>query len=128
LTHRDHAQSCTFVTGHTKDGTLDLNWHALAQPQQTVVVFMGLNSLAELSAKLIEHGADPKTLVAIIDNGTRPNQRVVTANLRTLAEAAAAKELSGPTIVIIGSVVSLRDNLIWFQGEEKLLGPGTHGL
>lgn len=128
LTHRDHAQSCTFVTGHTKDGTLDLNWPTLAQPQQTVVVFMGLNSLAELSEKLIAHGADPKTLAAIIDNGTRPNQRVVTANLETLAEAAAAEALTGPTIVIIGSVVSLRDNLIWFRGADNILAPGTHGL
>ncbi len=86
------------------------------------------NSLAELADKLIAHGADPKTLTAIIDNGTRPNQRVVTADLATLAEAAAAEELTGPTIVIIGSVVSLRDNLIWFRGADKVLAPGTHGL
>jgi uroporphyrin-III C-methyltransferase/precorrin-2 dehydrogenase/sirohydrochlorin ferrochelatase len=115
LTHRDHAQSCIFVTGHAKDDNLDLDWPTLVRPSQTLVVYMGLDSLAMLTDKLISHGADPKTPAAIIDNGTRPGQRVVTASLENLARRAVEEELPGPSIIIIGSVVTLRDRLSWFR-------------
>jgi len=115
LTHRDHAQSCIFVTGHAKDDHLDLDWPALVRPSQTLVVYMGLDSLAMLTEKLIGHGADPKTPAAIVDNGTRPGQRVVTAPLEDLARRAVEEKLPGPSIIIIGSVVTLRDRLSWFK-------------
>ncbi|MBT3307003.1 MAG: uroporphyrinogen-III C-methyltransferase [Alphaproteobacteria bacterium] len=115
LTHRDHAQSCIFVTGHAKDENLDLDWPTLVRPSQTLVVYMGLDSLPMLTEKLISHGTDPKTPAAIVDNGTRPGQRVVTAPLEDLARRARDENLPGPSIIIIGSVVTLRDRLSWFK-------------
>ena len=115
LTHRDHAQSCIFVTGHAKDDHLDLDWPALVRPRQTLVVYMGLDSLSMLTEKLIGHGADPKTPAAIVDNGTRSGQRVVTAPLEDLSRRALEEDLPGPSIIIIGSVVTLRERLSWFK-------------
>ncbi|NQU61953.1 MAG: uroporphyrinogen-III C-methyltransferase [Rhodospirillales bacterium] len=115
LTHRDHAHSCVFVTGHMKDGAIDLNWGQLIQPRQTLVVYMGLSSLPKLTGKLIEHGADPKTPAAIVDNGTREGQRVVDGTLGDIAEKAAKAVLSGPAVIIVGSVVKLREKLSWFN-------------
>jgi uroporphyrin-III C-methyltransferase/precorrin-2 dehydrogenase/sirohydrochlorin ferrochelatase len=115
LTHRDHAQSCIFVTGHAKDNNLDLDWPTLVRPSQTLVVYMGLDSLAMLTEKLIKHGADAKTPAAVIDNGTRPGQRVITAPLEDLARRAVEEELPGPSIIIVGSVVTLRERLSWFK-------------
>ncbi len=122
LTHRDHAQACIFVTGHNKeggkDGGPDLNWEALVQPNQTVAIYMGLSSLAGIAQGFIEHGAEPTTPAAVVENGTRRQQRVVAATLETLAEAAEAAELQGPALIIVGSVVSLRSQLSWFEGAS----------
>jgi len=124
LTHRDHAQSCLFVTGHAKDEKLELNWESLVQPHQTLVVYMGLQSLPMLTEKLLAHGADPHIPAALIDNGTRDAQRVVVAPLNKLAAKVAKLELPGPAIVIVGTVVGLRDKLKWFTpGEAADSGP-----
>jgi uroporphyrin-III C-methyltransferase/precorrin-2 dehydrogenase/sirohydrochlorin ferrochelatase len=119
LTHRDHAQACVFVTGHAKDGQLDLDWNALLQPRQTVAVYMGLAQLAELTRAFVEKGAAPSLPVALIDNGTRPNQKVLIATLDTIAEKAAAARVNGPAILIVGSVVRLREKLDWYVPEEQ---------
>ncbi len=113
LTHRDHAQSVVFVTASGRNGPLDLDWSALAKPGQTAAVYMGLSRIEALMSEFEKHGADPDTPAAIVDNGTRPNQRVVTGTVRTLAEKARAADLRGPTIVIVGSVVTLREKLDW---------------
>lgn len=118
LTHRDHAQSCMFVTGHMKDDRLDLNWQAMVQPSQTLVVYMGLRSLPEFTEKLIAHGADPATPAAIIDKGTRDQQQVITGALDGLAALAADAALAGPATIIIGTVVTLRDKLSWFKPRD----------
>ncbi len=120
LTHRDHAQACVFVTGHGKDGRIDLDWTALLQPRQTVAIYMGLRNLEALTGEFIARGASPDLPAAIVDNATRSNQRVVVATLATLAAKARAAELRGPSIVIIGTVVSLRDKLDWYApGSPK---------
>ena len=119
LTHRDHAQACVFVTGHTKDGRLDLDWNMLLQPHQTVAVYMGLALLAELSCAFIDHGAAPASPVVLIENGTRPNQRVLSGTFDTIAERAAKAGVKGPAILIIGSVVRLREKLDWFVPEAQ---------
>ena len=117
LTHRDHAQSCLFITGHAKDEKLELDWKSLVQPHQTLVVYMGLQSLPMLVEQLVAHGADPNTPAALVDNGTRPGQRVITSPLGELAARARAAqpELPGPATVIVGSVVTLREKLSWFR-------------
>ncbi len=118
LTHRDHAQACVFVTGHTKTGRVSLDWSALIQPGQTVVIYMGLSVLPTLMREMIEHGADPALPVAIVENGTRPGQKVVTGTLATIAEKAEAEGIKGPALTIVGTVVSLRDKLAWYAPTE----------
>jgi uroporphyrin-III C-methyltransferase/precorrin-2 dehydrogenase/sirohydrochlorin ferrochelatase len=121
LTHRDHAQACVFVTGHGKDGKIDLDWTALLQPRQTVAIYMGLRNIEALTGELVARGADADLPAAIVDNATRPNQRVVVGTLGTLAAKARAAELSGPSIIIIGTVVTLRDTLDWSSTAEPRL-------
>ena len=86
LTHRDHAQSCIFVTGHLKDGKLELNWEKLIQPNQTIVFYMGLVSIDIICTELTKHGLHTTTLCALVQQGTTVNQRVFTSNLRELPE------------------------------------------
>ena len=115
LTHRDHAQSCVFVTGHLKDGGMALDWDALARPNQTIVVYMGLHGLALLCAELVAHGLPDSTPAAIVQQGTTPNQRVLSGTLATLAKIATAEKLQAPTLIIVGGVVALREKLAWFN-------------
>lgn len=117
LTHRDHAQSVRFVTGHLQDDRVNLNWPELAEPGQTLVVYMGLVGLDAICAGLIEHGRDPATPVALIERGTLPEQRVITGTLADMARRVAAMEVHAPTLLIIGEVVQLRDVLAW-RGSE----------
>ncbi len=114
LTHRDHAQACVFVTGHGKDGKLDLDWTALLQPRQTVAIYMGLRNLEALTKEFVARGASADLPAAIVDNATRLNQKVVVGTLGTLGAKARAAELRGPSIVIVGTVVALRDKLDWY--------------
>ena len=109
LTHRDHAQSCTFVTGHLQDGSMALDWPLLARPRQTVVVYMGLLGLPDLCARLIEHGRAASTPIAIIQQGTTPRQRVITGTLATLPALVAGAGLQAPTLIVVGEVVALAE-------------------
>jgi uroporphyrin-III C-methyltransferase/precorrin-2 dehydrogenase/sirohydrochlorin ferrochelatase len=118
LTHRDHAQSCIFVTGHLKDGSMNLDWEALARPKQTIVVYMGLHGLATVCAELVAHGLPGDTPIAIVQQGTTKNQRVVTGTLATLPGKAEVEELHAPTLIIVGGVVTLRRKLAWFNPEN----------
>ncbi len=111
LTHRDHAQACVFVTGHSRRDGLSLDWTALIQPRQTVVIFMGLGKLGALMSEFVARGGDPKLPAAVIDNGTRPNQRVVAGTVETIADLAGQANLEGPAIIILGTVVSLREKI-----------------
>jgi uroporphyrin-III C-methyltransferase/precorrin-2 dehydrogenase/sirohydrochlorin ferrochelatase len=118
LTHRDHAQSCIFVTGHLKDGTMNLDWEQLARPKQTVVVYMGLHGLDTLCAELVKHGMPGSTPIAIVQQGTTQNQRVVTGTLGTLPHNPQVAGLHAPTLIIVGGVVTLREKLSWFNPEK----------
>jgi len=124
LTHRDHAQSCVFVTGHLQDGTVALDWERLVQPRQTIVIYMGLVGLPVICRELIGHGMAPDTPAALVEHGTTEDQRVFTASLATLPESVAGAEVHAPTLIIIGSVVTLREKLRWFetttQGQASL--------
>ena len=111
LTHRDWAQSVRFVTGHLRNDVVNLDWPELAKREQTLVVYMGLAGLRQLSARLIEHGMDPATPAATISRGTLEDQTVVAAPLSRLAQAVQDADLPGPTTTIIGRVVDLRAQL-----------------
>ncbi|MBX3502273.1 MAG: siroheme synthase CysG [Alphaproteobacteria bacterium] len=107
LTHRDHAHTCLFVTGHLKDGILDLNWDVLARPRQTLAVYMGLVSLPQLSRQLIAHRLPGSTPAAVVIDGTRPTQRVIAGTLASLPGLAASLDVSRPALVLIGDAVGV---------------------
>ena len=108
LTHRDHAQSCTLVTGHLKkDGELDLNWQALAQPGQTLVFYMGVNSAVVITENLTAAGLAAETPVAVIERGTTAQQRVLRSTLDDLPRLVASEDIRPPSLLIIGSVTAL---------------------
>lgn len=115
LTHRDYAQSVMFVTGHLKDGSMNLNWTALAQPNQTVVVYMGLLGVKTLCEKLIEHGVKPDMPIALVQQATTPNQRVLLATLDTMPAKLETADIRPPTLIIVGEVVALHEKLSWFK-------------
>jgi uroporphyrin-III C-methyltransferase/precorrin-2 dehydrogenase/sirohydrochlorin ferrochelatase len=115
LTHRDYAQACLFITGHLKNGLLNLDWEAMSRPHQTVVIYMGLVGLEEICHQLILHGVSPDMPVAVVQQGTTQQQRVVTATLKTLAAKVATAEMKPPCLTIIGEVVQLREKLNWFE-------------
>ncbi len=128
LTHRDFAQSCTFVTGHLKDGSSELDWPALARPRQTVVIYMGLSGLATICAQLIAHGLPAHWPAAVVAQGTLPTQRVVCATLATLADEVESEGLQSPCLTIVGEVVRLRDELAWFQTVAACSPARPHAL
>lgn len=115
LTHRDYAQSCIFVTGHLKDGSVNLDWDMLARPNQTIVIYMGLLGLPVLCAQLAAHGLPTTTPAAIVQQGTTQNQRVLTGTLETLPRLTAEAKLTPPTLIIVGEVVKLHGKLAWFE-------------
>ncbi|MCW8996405.1 MAG: siroheme synthase CysG, partial [Psychromonas sp.] len=117
LTHRDFAQSVTFVTGHCKKDGKELNWKALSISNQTLVVYMGLIQSQEIQTQLLHFGRSPDTPVALINNGTRSDQHLVIGKLNELT--ALAGSVQGPTIIVIGEVVNLAEKLAWFQPEQK---------
>ena len=107
LTHRDHAQSCVFVTGHLKDHTVELDWPALARPGQTVVIYMGVTGLETISRELQAAGLPGDTPAALIYRATWPNEKAHKGTLATLPEVARAHKVKPPTLIVIGTVVGL---------------------
>ncbi len=123
LTHRDYAQAVTFVTGHLKDGSVDLNWPALAQPQQTVVFYMGLHGVATICRELIAHGRGADTPAALVERGTLPDQKVYIGDLRSLPRLVEAHDIKPPTLIIVGEVVRLHEKLHWFLTDQEVTAP-----
>ncbi|MGB1272278.1 MAG: uroporphyrinogen-III C-methyltransferase, partial [Endozoicomonas sp.] len=115
LTHRDHAQSVRFVTGHLKDGSYSLNWSEMLDPGQTLVFYMGLHGLPRICQELMAHGRDRNTPVALIQQGTTDNQRVFTGTLETISQRIEDEKVKAPTLIIVGSVVTLHDQLNWYK-------------
>ncbi len=115
LTHRDHAQSVRFVTGHLKDGSMDLPWSELVHTQQTIVFYMGLMGLPVICSEMIAHGRAPETPIALIQQGTTPNHRVLVGNLANMPELVQSEHIVAPTLIIVGEVVKLREQLAWYE-------------
>lgn len=115
LTHRDYAQSVRFVTGHLKSDDPNVSWPELANPTQTLVFYMGLVGLKEICETLITHGRLPDTPVALIEKGTRPEQRVFVGDLASIYEQVVREDVHAPTLFIVGEVVKLRQSLNWFK-------------
>ena len=107
LTHRDHAQSCIFVTGHLKDNTMDLHWSTLAQPNQTLVIYMGVKGLDVIARELQAAGLPANTPAALIYRATWPNQQIYRSTLAELPHTAAQHAVRPPTLLVIGQVLKL---------------------
>ena len=117
LTHRDHAQSVRFVTGHLKDGSVDHNWSQFQNTAETLVFYMGLSGLPIICEQLQAHGRPPDTPIAMVERGTLVEQRVLTGTLETMVEIVTREKPKAPTLIIVGDVVSLHSKLAWF-GES----------
>ena len=115
LTHRDYAQSVVFVTGHLQDGTVNLNWKALAQPDQTIVFYMGLHGVESICRELIKHGLPASMPAALVQQGTTRNQRVLTGDLSSLPKIVEQAKVKPPTLIIVGEVIKLHEKLSWFH-------------
>ncbi|CAB5502182.1 Precorrin-2 oxidase (EC 1.3.1.76) @ Sirohydrochlorin ferrochelatase activity of CysG (EC 4.99.1.4) / Uroporphyrinogen-III methyltransferase (EC 2.1.1.107) [uncultured Gammaproteobacteria bacterium] len=118
LTHRDYSQSCRFVTGHLKDGTMNLPWDELAVEQQTIVFYMALKGSKHLSEQLQAHGMRGDMPVALVEKGTTPEHKVHTTTLAKLPDLVANETIHAPTLIIVGEVVKLREKLNWFDAES----------
>ncbi len=119
LTHRDYAQSCIFVTGHLKEGKLDLQWDKLIQPNQTIVFYMGLVSIDIICKQLVKHGLSKSTPCALVQQGTTNTQREYISTLQDMPMLVKTEKPKAPTILIIGGVVSLRDKLKWYSTDAE---------
>ncbi|MDE1545461.1 uroporphyrinogen-III C-methyltransferase [Dechloromonas agitata] len=117
LTHREHAQAVTFVTGHLKDDTVNLDWPALARPCHTVVFYMGIGAAREICRQMIDHGLPSTTPAAVVRNGTQADQRTLLATLGTLPQRIEESGIKPPALIIVGSVVSLHEKLSWFEKQ-----------
>lgn len=114
LTHRDHAKSVVFATGHLQDNSINLNWKGLAQPDQTIVFYMGLTGLPIICEQLVKHGLNFTTPIAMVQSATTAQQKVVTGTLENIQQLADAAGITPPALIIVGSVVSLQQKLNWY--------------
>lgn len=119
LTHRDHAQSVRFITGHLKNDTCDLPWSDFVQNNQTLVFYMGLVGLPIICRQLIGHGMTPDMPVALVSKGTTAEQKVVVGTLSDIVAKVESSGVQAPTLVIIGQVVGLRSRLDWRSALES---------
>ena len=109
LTHRAAAQAVTFLTGHGADGEPDLDWAGLVSGGQTLAIYMGVSTAGTISRRLIEHGRDPRTPVAVIENGTRPEEKRAIGRLAELEDLLHSSGITGPALIIVGEVVGLAE-------------------
>ena len=126
LTHREHAQSLKLVTAHCKDSFDTLDWQALAQERQTLAVYMGVAGLEGLRERLVAHGRAPSTPFALIENGSRRDQRVLNGTLADLPETARFHQVRSPALLILGEVAALADTLHWFGAPPVGAPAPTH--
>ncbi|MFC5743393.1 siroheme synthase CysG [Dyella tabacisoli] len=124
LTHRDHAQAVRLVTAHCQGSHGSLDWNALAQERQTLAVYMGVSELEAFRERLVAHGRASSTPFALIENGSRADQRVVTGTLANLPERASAHAVHSPALLILGEVAALAESLAWF-GQPPLGEPAA---
>jgi len=110
LTHRDLSQSVRFVTGHPKDGQVDLAWKELTHVHETIVFYMGLAGLGSICQQLIAHGRAAETPIAIVSKGTTPEQQVLKGTLETMPGLVARAQIQSPTLIIVGEVVNFADH------------------
>ena len=115
LTHRDYSQSCIFITGHEKNGKLNINWSNLIHENQTIVIYMGLNSLPIIVQNLIDSGMRKNMPIALVQEGTTEKQKVMVSTISRVISKTLKSNIQSPVIIIIGEVVKLRKTIKWFN-------------
>ena len=120
LTHRDHAQGCSLVTGHRRQGENTLDWTQHSQPEQTLVVYMGLGEAAHIASQLLAHGRDPATPVAIVEKACSSAQRCVCGQLDQLSQLISQQDISSPALLVIGNVVRLHQQLQALRQQAQI--------
>ncbi|MDA9913332.1 siroheme synthase CysG [Methylophilaceae bacterium] len=115
LTHRDYSQSCIFITGHEKNGKLNINWSNLIHENQTIVIYMGLNSLPVIVQNLIDSGMRKNMPIALVQEGTTEKQKVMVSIISRVISKTFKSDIQSPVIIIIGEVVKLRKTIKWFN-------------
>lgn len=130
LTHRDYAQVLSFTTGHAKnvESAIPLDWSALARPGQTAVFYMGLRGLPHILSQLQEHGLSPTHPAAVIEQGTRPGQRVLAGTLATLSAQVEAAQVRSPALLIVGEVTQLHQRFKWFNTTTEQAHADEHDM
>ncbi|CAD1795005.1 uroporphyrinogen-III C-methyltransferase [Xanthomonas euroxanthea] len=126
LTHRDHAQSLRLITAHCKDSLDTLDWQALGQERQTLAFYMGVAGLESIQQRLLQAGRAPTTPFALVENGSRPQQRVITGTLAGLAATAQQHAVRAPALLILGEVAGLAASLHWFGAAPLSAPPSPH--
>jgi len=121
LTHRDHAHSVHLVTAHGKNSIDQLDWASLAREHQTLAFYMAVSRLADVQGKLLAHGQSASTPVAIVENGARPQQRVLTGRLDRLHDLAVRYSVESPALVYVGNVAGLAVDLHWYGARPRTL-------
>ncbi|MGB0515027.1 MAG: uroporphyrinogen-III C-methyltransferase, partial [Wenzhouxiangellaceae bacterium] len=121
LTHRDHAQSVHLITAHGRQSIDRLDWRALARERQTIAFYMAVARLESVQANLLAHGQDPETPVAWVENGARPEQRVITGTLGRLSELAGLHQVKSPAMLYVGEVARLAEKLAWYGDARSRL-------
>jgi len=129
VTHRDLASSITIVTGHEQDPSTSpgVDWEALAALGGTLVILMGVETLARITRRLLKGGLHPDTPAAVIQQGTVPQQRVITGTLANIAARARAANVASPAVTVVGSVVALNDPLAWFESRYPAVSHAVRG-
>jgi uroporphyrin-III C-methyltransferase/precorrin-2 dehydrogenase/sirohydrochlorin ferrochelatase len=121
LTHREHASTVVFTTGHCREGGEEPDWAGLARPRQTVVIYMGVSALPRICSRLVQHGLAPDTPAAVVQEATTPGQRLVSGTLLTLPLLARAQRITTPALIVVGEVVRLHGALGWFGRAVEAL-------
>jgi uroporphyrin-III C-methyltransferase / precorrin-2 dehydrogenase / sirohydrochlorin ferrochelatase len=121
LTHREHAQSVVLATAHETDANDRLDWRLLAQPNRTIALYMGVAAVDRIRERLLAHGRSPDTPFALVENGSRPDQRVIVGTLADLPELSRLHAVRSPALLMVGEVAGLAKRLHWFGTAP--LGP-----
>jgi len=121
VTHREYSSSVTIVTGHEDPthASSTVNWEMLARLDSTLVILMGMSALPSITRQLLNGGLHPDTPAAVIQQGTVPQQCIVTDTLANIAEHAKTARIKSPAVVVIGAVAALSDSLAWFEAAHS---------
>jgi uroporphyrin-III C-methyltransferase/precorrin-2 dehydrogenase/sirohydrochlorin ferrochelatase len=114
LTHRDHSASLRIVTAHCQSAIDSVDWRTLARQRETLAIYMAVSTVERVQVELLRHGRSPDTAIAFVENGSRPEQRVVLGTLGEMVSLARSHRIKSPALLFVGAVAALAARLHWF--------------